>query len=233
MHNMFKKVLLMSVAVLLMAMVATNAGAQNVINLNSDYGVTPLTFTAGGGIGQSVMTVGSCTLGLACVTAGASSSGIFGTNVGFYSLSFAAASPITITSTGNGNFSVAQNGNNSIGFQFYSLANMTGTDFLTGNLQLLSMQQTANSQTGSFDEHLAANLTGLGGSLASFFSPAGGIARINVEFTSAVNLAMLSGGTATGYVSASDITPTPEPSSIALLGSGLLAIGGYLRRRLA
>jgi len=178
------------------------------------------------------MTVGSCTLGASCVTSGAESSGIFGNNAGFYELDFSAASPITITSTGGGNFSVAQNGNNPIAFQFNSLADMTGTNFLSGNLQLLSLQQTANTSTGSFNENLTANLTGLGGSLANLFGPSGAIGRINIEFTSSVDLATLGTAGATAYISASDITPTPEPSSIALLGSGLLAIGGYLRRRL-
>jgi len=185
------------------------------------------------------MTVGSCSLGTSCVTAGAESSGIFGNNTGFYELDFSAASPITITSTGGGNFSVAQNGNNPIAFQFNSAALMTGTNFLSGNLQLVSLQQTANTSTGSFNENLVANLTNLSGSLASLFGPpgSGAIGRINIEFTSSVDLSLLGGlgqpTTATAFVSASDITPTPEPSSIALLGSGLLALGGYLRRRLA
>lgn len=232
MHKLYKNLALTIMAALAIAVVATNARAQNAINLNSDSGGTALTFT-GNGAGTDTMTVGGCVLGASCVTAGAESSGIFGNNTGYYELDFSAASPITITSTGGGNFSVAQNGNHPIAFQFNAAADMTGTNFLSGNLQLVSLQQTANTLTGSFNENLVANLTNLTGSLASLFGPAGAIGRINIEFTSSVDLATLGAGGATAYISASDITPTPEPSSIALLGSGLLAVGGYLRRRLA
>ena len=45
------------------------------------------------------------------------------------------------------------------------------------------------------------------------------------------------GGTtvATGTISSGEITggtPAPEPASIALIGSGLLAIGGFVKRRM-
>ncbi len=101
--------------------------------------------------------------------------------------------------------------------------------FLTGNLQLKSLIQSSSS--GVFNESLVANLTNLGGSLASDFTAAGGIASITIQFTSPTNLAGIGFGSDAAAIATGNIQPTPEPGSMILLGSGILGLGGYLRRK--
>lgn len=101
--------------------------------------------------------------------------------------------------------------------------------FLTGNLQLVSLIQSSSS--GVFNEALVANLTNLGGSLASDFTSAGGIASITIQFTSPTNLAGIGVGTDAAAIATGNIQPTPEPGTMVLLGSGILGLGGYLRRK--
>ncbi len=42
----------------------------------------------------------------------------------------------------------------------------------------------------------------------------------------------LTTNSATATVSAGEVTPTPEPGTLALFGSGLVALGGLIRRKL-
>jgi len=125
---------------------------------------------------------------------------------------------------------------------YYGLNGTDGTDgsLLVGNLQLESLQQTASTKTGVFNEALVVNLTninqdctngGYGCALASYFGNGSGTVQLTLHFTSTTNLMTASSGTLGAYVSTGSVTPQslPEPSSLALLGTGLLSLGGAVR----
>lgn len=101
---------------------------------------------------------------------------------------------------------------------------------LSGNLQLLNLSQSGT--VGSFNDNLAANLTVTGGSDASLVGN-NAILAIAIDFTSGTNLAnILAGQTLTGVsISSGELDQAPEPVSMVLVGSGLVLLGGVVRRR--
>jgi hypothetical protein len=105
-------------------------------------------------------------------------------------------------------------------------------DELSGTLNLVDLSQTFNS--GSIDNVLVANLTGLSGALASSFGGTGTV-QVTIDLTGVGFLPTLAAPSSLAPISHGSITPTsptPEPASLLLLGSGLLSIGGLLRRRI-
>jgi len=106
---------------------------------------------------------------------------------------------------------------------------------LTGDLNLLSFQDTPGSKSGVFNWRGTADLTITGGSLASDFSGAGGVLQVTVLFRNTANLTKLLGTTSSkfGTFGGGQLSPTPEPSALVifLLGSVILLIGSLLRRR--
>jgi len=108
-----------------------------------------------------------------------------------------------------------------------------GGSLLTGDLNLLTFQQSPSSTAGIFNVNGTADLTITGGSLAAAFTSAGGIMDVNVAFRSASNIMSLLGTTNSkfGTFAGGQLLPTPEPSAFAifLLGASMLLLGSLLR----
>jgi len=180
----------------------------------------------GDGSGNVLIQLGSCTGGSCTLSGTAFGTGALTSGLAPYEFT---STPGTIslapTSTA-GLFAVTQTA--SIGFSYG-----TGGSLLTGTLSLLTFTQTpGGSSTGEFNTFAVANLVITGGSLSTLFPPGGAILTATMNFgPSPVDLATLSGSTTSAKLASGQITPTPEPGSMLLLGSGLLAVGAFLRRR--
>lgn len=102
---------------------------------------------------------------------------------------------------------------------------------LTGSLQLVNFIQAGT--LGLFNDNLVANLTNLGGTLASTFgSAASGDITIVVQSGASVFSLFGTNGSVLAHVSSGEIiAATPEASTLALFGAGLLSMGILLWRR--
>jgi hypothetical protein len=97
--------------------------------------------------------------------------------------------------------------------------------YLTGNLQLVSISQTGGS--GIFNENLVVNLLVTAGTLATQFVTNNGIIQFTIHFQGNKDLmTILSGGSLNASISTGSVIPVPEPASLMLLGSTLLAFAG-------
>ena len=128
-----------------------------------------------------------------------------------------------------GFWDITQTGGSLGGALLFSIVSGS-TTLLSGDLQLVSLAQTG--KTGTFNYDLIANLTSLGGIDASLVGSAAELA-ISIDFNSTTDLSTLTGTTNTllGKISSGEIEETPEAASMVLVGSGLILLGGLVRRR--
>jgi hypothetical protein len=156
----------------------------------------------------------------ATFTAG-NNSATWGTSAGKYTL---VGGPVALTETSpTSNIYTASS--TPLTLTLNSISGPAGT--LTGHVTLVSFTQT--HQSGTFNDTLVANVTvtSATGSLAS--NSGNLILSLNLGSPNAIdNLCgptKITNGAGTLYL-------TPEPESLLLFGSGLLALGGSLRRRI-
>jgi hypothetical protein len=111
-----------------------------------------------------------------------------------------------------------------------------GGSLLQGDLELLNLfapSAKTGFTFGKFNYTGTADLTVTGGLLDSVFSSGKGVLQVALKFHTK-NIAALLGTVGTdlrAQVGGGSVTPTPEPGTMLLLGSGLLAIGSFLRLR--
>ena len=221
----------------LMLAVSLPLAAQSGISLEGGPGQT-VTFT-GQGHGTSTVgvTLGTCSGQQCSLTGMETGYGSLSSSGNFDITSTAGSITLANTSTA-GLYSVTSTA--PINFNLTGSANGQSGTLLTGSLNLVNFYQQpgptngSGSMVGSFNANMQANMTVTGGLLASAFSNAQAVLQLNVQFTAPIAISTLEGtnGSLVAQLISSSITPTPEPSSLLLFGSGLLMLGGVLRRRM-
>ena len=227
-------------AVLTMAVTigSMSAGAQTQISLGPIQSNTSINFV-GTGATTATMTFGECPTSGACTTIKTQDQFVVGglnvggfSNVSPNSLSTASTASYTLSTSNGANWSVT--GGPSMAYSFSS-----GAGTVTGTIVWTQVNTNGSaSLVGTFTDSTAT------GTLASYFtagasSPAG----YDALYSTAPGTNTLEGiygaggtGRATAFINEagaiSPPSPTPEPSTILLFGTGLLGLGGILRRRL-
>ena len=144
---------------------------------------------------------------------------------------FSESAPILMTDAGSGMFNVAP------GSGAFDIALAMGAFTLNGVLSIQNLSVATNS--GTFNTTIMGNFDITGGSYCSesgaVCGPGAGYGKVVLMFGSMVP--PIPNGVHGGLNSASILIPatnlaaTPEPTSMLLFGTGLLVLGGTLRRR--
>jgi len=232
-----RRLMLTLLAATLAAFTVTSALAQSDIDLNQAT-AGGLAFVAQGGGNFSL---GLCDnfngarkcVGGDTVVGGAAGDGVFAGYNGFYILKGTALTTGSLNagSCGAGlctwTLSTAAPG---YSFEFDSKKNGTGTDFLSGTLTMLSMTEVPAGKV--FNETITLELVVSGGTLAQLFADNHGQVVFNVQSQTTTSLSNSPNGRGIqGILENGDLSQAPEPGTMALLGSGFLLVGGFLRRK--
>jgi len=211
------------IILVLLALVVLSVGGQATAQTQITIGnSTSGTITFSGAGTTTVSFVGNC--GYAnCVSGYA----YLGASAGTYNMWITGNNP-TLTATGNPSlFAVNMNGG-TLHFSF-----SLGSSSFAGTITLTTLKD--GSLAPQFLGSL--NVTTATGVFAGVYSPGQTVPfdlTISLPngsaFVDQVNSGLAS--STSGSISSGEIIPAPEPGTIALLGTGLLAIGGFLKRRL-
>jgi hypothetical protein len=219
--NLVRWALTLPAVLLMCALGATPGRAQT--NLQLTLGTTTGGELNAVGTGSQVIDINDqiCS-GSTCTFAAGSADSRFPTTSGTYLMTTPSQTAFTLTpGTVAGSYTVSQAA--PVAFSYTSAG---GT--LTGTLQFLSATDSAVASNGVSVVSLVGTLTITGGSLAADLPKSNTMVLQLSQFNSLASL--INGkGTLTTQVDFGSITP--EPASIFLFGSGLLALGILLRQR--
>jgi len=201
--------------------VAAAAQSQVIIGLGTGGTVE---FTNVVGTETATMSfLGSCGATANCISGEA----YIGAEAGKYDMWITGNNPLITTTASPDVFAVNMNGG-TMNFSF-----SIGSDSLAGTIQLTTLKDgTANPQV--IGTLTVSSATGLFAALWK----AGNVVPLDMTIYLGNNpfvggvVTSGNGSSTSGVISSGEIVSAPEPTSIALIGSGLLAIGTVLKRRL-
>jgi PEP-CTERM motif len=219
MKSRFLQVMLVGCCWLLLAGTGVAGPIQVILGVSETGDVV---FTNTGGNNVTIGFDGNCGEGGANCLAGTA---YYGTTVGNYDMWIASGTPTLGTPTG---FLYPVNMNGAV----IDFASTIGSFTLDGTVDLTSV--SGGTQTPTFAGTLlitSSNLPGYGVGQQS-----GMDFVVNLDGNPSLE-SVYSGlsGSTSGYLSSGEVSPpptVPEPGSIALFGSGALAVAGVLRRKL-